>query len=271
LIVLAVVVGLSGCGKKSEEPQGETAAQPAKEAVNLGDMVLVPAGEFIMGSDIKGTDNKETVAYPQHKVNLPAFMIDKYEVTNFQFLDFSIKERYAGEGVKEGKDWRTFASQDKALFPVQYITWNDANAYCKSVGRRLPTEAEWEKAARGSDGKAYPWGNDWIEGRSNTAETNLLKPAAVGEYDDVSQYGAHDMLGNVREWTSTPFELYPGNPSKNPGKGRYVVRGLSPNHKGKMAHLWDRDGYPTAFLGDVGFRCAKDATPEDVAKASQAK
>ena len=110
-----------------------------------------------------------------------------------------------------------------------------------------------------------------MDGRSNTAETSLLKPANIGEYDDVSQYGVNDMLGNVREWTSTSFELYAGNPNKNPGKGRYVVRGLSPNHKGKMAHLWDRDGYPSAFLGDVGFRCAKDATPGEAAKSSPAK
>ena len=268
-IVLVVAVALCGCGKKDE--QQEAAAPAAKPVVNPGETVLIPAGEFIMGSNNKGTDGKETVAFPEHKVNLPAYYIDKYEVTNLQMLDFAIKEKYTGEGAKEGKDWRLFATPDKALVPVQYVTFNDAQAYCKSVGKRLPTEAEWEKAARGSDGKAYPWGNEWVDGRSNTAETSLLKPANIGEYDDVSQYNAHDMLGNVREWTSTPFELYAGNSNKNPGKGRYVVRGLSPNHKGKMAHLWDRDGYPAAFLGDVGFRCAKDATPADAAKSSPAK
>jgi formylglycine-generating enzyme required for sulfatase activity len=270
VVILATIFALSGCGKKGEETQGET-AEPAKAEVNLEEMVLVPAGDFIMGTNVKGPDNKETVSFPEHKVNLPAFWIDKYEVTNYQMLDFAIKESYTGEGAKEGKDWRILATPDKALFPVQYITLNDAKAYCKSVGKRLPTEEEWEKAARGSNGNAYPWGNEWEDGRSNTAETNLLKPAAVGQFNDVSPYGAHDMLGNVREWTSTPFEMYPGNPTKNLWKGRFVVRGLSPNHRGKVAHLWDRDAYPAAFLGDVGFRCAKDATPEDVAKASRAK
>jgi formylglycine-generating enzyme required for sulfatase activity len=270
VVVLAMICAVSGCGKKAEEQQGET-TQPAKPEVNLEEMVLIPAGEFIMGTNIKGPDNKETVAYPEHKVNLPAFWIDKYEVTNYQMLQFAIKEGYTGEGAKEGKDWRLFATPDKALFPVQYVTLNDAKAYCKSVGKRLPTEAEWEKAARGTDGRAYPWGNEWEEGRSNTAESGLLRPAAVGEFNDVSPYGVHDMLGNVREWTSTPFELYPGNPNKNPGKGRIVVRGLSPNHRGKLVHLWDRDGYPAEYLGDIGFRCAKDATPEDAAKAAQAK
>jgi formylglycine-generating enzyme len=274
-IVLAVIVGMSGCGKKETAPEGEAASQAAKPVVNPGEgeMVLIPAGEFTMGTDIKGSDGKESAAYPQHKANLPAFWIDKYEVTNFQMLDFSIKESYAGEGAKEGKDWRLYATPDKALFPVIYITWNDANAYCKSVGKRLPTEVEWEKAARGPDGKAYPWGNDWIDNRSNTAETGMLKPVAVGQFDDVSQYGVHDMLGNVREWTSTLFELYPGHPKQkeNPGKGRYVVRGLSPNHKGKLVRLWDRDAMPASYVGDIGCRCAKDATPEDVAKAAQTK
>jgi formylglycine-generating enzyme required for sulfatase activity len=135
--VLAALCVFIGCGKKSEEQQGET-AKPAKSVVEPGEMVMVPAGEFIMGSNVKGTDNKETVAYPEHKVNLPAFWIDKYEVTNFQMLDFAIKESYTGEGAKEGKDWRLFATPDKALFPVQYVTYNDAQAYCKSVGKRLP-------------------------------------------------------------------------------------------------------------------------------------
>jgi formylglycine-generating enzyme required for sulfatase activity len=265
-IVLAVIFGLSGCGKKQEEEVATTA--PAKPVVNPGEMVLVPSGEATIGSE-----NKEAVSYPQHKVNVPAFWIDKYEVTNFQMLDFSIKERYTGEGAKEGKDWRVLATPDKALVPVQYVTFNDAEAYCKSVGKRLPTEDEWEYAARGSKGNAYPWGNEWTDGKSNTAEAGLLKPANVGEYEDVSEFGAHDMLGNVREWTSTWYSTYPGNPKKDPnsGKQRRVVRGLSPNHRGKVAHLFDRDAMPAAYLGDIGFRCAKDATPEEAAKAPQAK
>jgi len=265
-IVLIVVCCLTACGKKKEESAGS--GETAKPAVVMGEMIFIPGGELNMG-----TDNKESAAFPQHKVEVPAFWIDKYEVTNFQFLDFSVKERYAGEGVKEGKDWRTLATPDKAMVPVQYITFGDAEAYCKSVGRRLPTEEEWEFAARGPDGRAYPWGNDWVDNRSNTAETGLLKPVDIGTYDDVSEFGVHDMLGNVREWTSTWYSPYPGNPKKDSfsGKQRRVIRGLSPNHKGKMAHLWDRDALPPAYLGDIGFRCAKDATPEDIAKASQAK
>ncbi len=267
VFIVALIVGLSGCGKKNKESEGETAA-PAKPVVTPGEMVLIPAGEAIIG-----TDDKASIAYPQHKVNVPAFWIDKYEVTNFQMLDFAIKDRYVGEGAKEGKDWRLLATPDKALVPVQLVTYNDAEAYCKAQGRRLPTEEEWEYAARGTKGNAYPWGNDWVDGRSNTAEAGPLKPVNVGEYDDVSQFGVHDMLGNVREWTSSWYSPYPGNPKKDPeaGKRRHVVRGLSPNHRGKVAHLWDRDAMPPAYLGDIGFRCAKDATPEDATKATQNK
>jgi len=265
IIVLAVIFGFSGCGKKKEEAE----VAPAKPAITPGETVFIPAGEAIIGSD----NDKASPAYPQHKVNVPAFRIDKYEVTNMEFLDFAINNKYEGEGAKEGKNWRLFATPDNGLVPVIYITWNDAQEYCKAAGKRLSTEEEWEKAARGPDGKAYPWGNDWIEGRSNTAESGNLKPMPIGKYEDVSQYGAHDMLGNVREWTSSWYNPYPGNAKKDPnaGKQRRVVRGLSPNHRGKMAHLWDRDAYPPAFLGDVGFRCAKDATPEDIAKNSPAK
>ena len=264
IIVLAVIFGFSGCGKKKEE--GEVA--PAKPVITPGAMVFIPAGEAIIGTD----SDKTSLAYPQHKVNVPAFWIDKYEVTNMEFLDFAINNKYEGEGAKEGKNWRIYATPDNALVPVQLITWNDANAYCKAAGERLPTEEEWEKAARGADGKAYPWGNDWVEGRSNTAEAGILKPMPIGKYDgDVSQYGVHDMLGNVREWTGSWFSYYPGNPKKETPKKFRVVRGLSPNHRGKVAHLWDRVGYVPAYLGDVGFRCAKDATPEDISKNSPAK
>jgi sulfatase modifying factor 1 len=268
LIVLSVMLGVSACGKKEQKESEEAASQAAKPSVVPGEMVLIPAGDFIFG-----TDNKESLAYPQQTINLPAFWIDKYEVTNSQFLDFSIKTSYIGEGAKEGKDWRLFFTPDKALFPVVYITWNDANAYCNSLGKRLPTEEEWEKAARGPNGNAYPWGNEWIDNRSNTSEYGVLNPVAVGQVDDVSYYGVHDMLGNVQEWTSSWFTMYKGNPKKDPKAGEKlrVVRGLSSRYRGKLGHLWDRSAYPANALFDIGCRCAKDATPEDAAKASQAK
>jgi formylglycine-generating enzyme required for sulfatase activity len=265
VIFAVVLLGcvLCACGKKEESAEGKSDKTDKSESTSpsttSGDMVLVPAGDFIMG-----TDDKESLSFPKHTVNLPAFWIDKFEVTNNQFLDFSIKEKYAGEGAKEGRDWRLwFTRADQAQLPVVYITWNDATAYCKSLGKRLPTEEEWEKAARGTDGRGYPWGSDWADNRSNTAEAGYRKAVAVGQFDDVSPYGAHDMLGNVQEWTASLFSIYKGNPKKDPNQGKdfRVVRGLSSNHRGRYAHLWDRIASPPSSLYGFGFRCAKDATP----------
>jgi formylglycine-generating enzyme required for sulfatase activity len=268
IIVASVVIGLSACGKKSEEAGKEAVPEAAVPKVVPGEMVLIPAGEFILG-----TNDKNSIAYPEQKVNLPAYWIDKYEVTNREFLDFSQKTGYVGEGAKEGRDWRLFVTAEKILFPVVYITWNDAETYCKSLGKRLPTEQEWEKAARGTDGKAYPWGNDFVMNRSNTYEAGMTNAVAVGQFDDVSSFGVHDMLGNVQEWTGSWYTTYPGNPKKDPKSGKIlrVVRGFSARIKAKANHLWDRSAWPPEALYDFGCRCAKDATPEDAAKAPQPK
>ncbi len=144
-IILALFLGLSACGKKEEVEEAPAVTETEAPEIVPGEMVFVPAGDFIMGSDDPKSDG-----YPKHTVNLPAYWIDKYEVTNAEYLDFSLKTGYQGEGAKEGKDWRIFftpATPEKAMIPVVYITWNDATAYCKSLGKRLPTEEEWEKAA----------------------------------------------------------------------------------------------------------------------------
>jgi formylglycine-generating enzyme required for sulfatase activity len=265
LLALIVMAGLIACGKKEAAKEEAAApAEAAKTAVVPGEMVFVPAGEFIMG-----TNDKKSNAYPEHKVNLPAYWIDKYEVTNYEFMQFSIKNSYAGEGAKEGKDWRLFATQDKGNVPVVYITWNDAQAYCKAQGKRLPTEEEWEKAARGPNGNAYPWGNEWKDGASNTYDAGLVKAVDVGQFSgDVSVFGAFDMLGNVQEWTDSKYSTYAGNPKKESQPWR-VVRGLSNRYKGKLGKLWDRAAQPPEALFDFGCRCAKDATPEDIAKLTK--
>jgi formylglycine-generating enzyme required for sulfatase activity len=269
IIVLGVLICLSACSKKEESESEAVATTEPAPSTGAEQMVLIPAGDFILGSD-----DKTSLSYPKQTINLPAFWIDKYEVTNMEFMDFSIKAGYVGEGAKVGKDWRLFftpATPEKAKLPVVYISWNDADAYCKHMGKRLPTEEEWEKAARGTSGFVYPWGNEWANGRSNTWENGRTNPVPVGTSSDVSPSGVEDMLGNVQEWTGSWFTTYKGNPKKDEKSGQKlrVVRGLSARYKAKMGHLWDRSAWPPEALFDFGCRCAKDATPEDAAKAAK--
>ncbi len=269
LLSVIMVFSLAACGTKEEAvTKTEKPSVPEKPAVTPGEMVLIPAGEFILGSN----DEKDSPAFPQSKMNLPAYWIDKYEVTNYEFLDFAVKTGYSGEGAKEGKDWRSFFTPDKAKYPVVYITYNDAEAYCKSLGKRLPTEFEWEKAARGTDGRRYPFGDKWDAALSNTYEAGMRQPTNVGQYQDVSPYGVYDMLGNVQEWTASWYQPYKGSNRKDKffGQTYRVVRGASSRIYGARAHLWDRSAYLPKSLYDFGCRCAKDATPEEAAKAPAA-
>lgn len=275
LALILAVLALGACGKKEEatQPSGQSAV-PEKPKIVPGEMVLVPAGEYIIGNDDKDTEGKLTDAYPKHTVKLPAFWIDKYEVTFKEFLDFSVNTSYVAEGETEGKTWRTFFSAEKANQPVVYITWKDADAYCKGMGKRLPTEVEWEAAARGPNGNRYPWGEQWEANRANTAEAPYKVPVDVGQFDDVSPFGVHDTFGNVQEWTGSWFKPYPGNRTNNPNYGEKfrVVRGLSSRwYGGKSSGLYARSAYLPNFLADFGCRCAKDATPEEAAKAAPAK
>jgi formylglycine-generating enzyme required for sulfatase activity len=165
--------------------------------------VEVPAGVFLMGSpageDIPGYE------CPQHEVALPAYHIGKYPLTNVQYAEF-IKQTKHPAPQKVGWFGQT-PPRDKLDHPVVGVSWYDAVAYCRwlseQTGRpyRLPTEAEWEKAARGTDGRLYPWGNEWDPGRCNCSgrDTTAVTAYPVGQ----SPYGCFDMVGNVWQWTST--------------------------------------------------------------------
>jgi formylglycine-generating enzyme required for sulfatase activity len=273
MLILGVLCCLGACGKKDVEEVVTEVVEEVAPSVVPGEMVLIPGGEFVMGSNLKYKDKKEdekgdySNAYPEHKGNLPDYLIDKYEVTNEEFMTFAMEEGYAGEAAEEGKDWRLFATIDKMNVPVVYITWKDAEAYCKAKGKRLPTEAEWEKAARGTEGFKYPWGNEWEDGHARTAETGR-EATDVGSYDDVSPFGVHDMLGNVQEWTASAYEPYKGGKAdpKAAGKNLRVIRGLSYLHRAKQGNLWNRDATEPTTLAFYGARCAADATPENIAK-----
>ena len=265
MFTLGFLFFLTSCGKNEAVEEDYDWEEPVVNDVIPGEMVFIPAGEFIMGTDNKTPDDVQ--AFPERKMKLDAFWMDKYEVTNEEFWKFSRDTEYLGEGVLKGHDWRTYYRMGvEDNVPVVFITWKDADTYCKANGKRLPLEAEWEYAARGPNGNKYPWGNEWEDGHANTSETGRRAPADVGTNDDVSHFGAHDMLGNVQEWTESWYETYPGGVADpNSGKKFRVVRGLSPNYRGQAASLWSRFAQPPTALFNYGFRCARNATPEEIA------
>lgn len=198
------------------------------------EMIYIPAGEFTMGWE--GIDSTVSVLpgpYPDflvHQVNLEGYWIDKYEVTNQQYQkcveNGACKPCNQNNIPPQGTDY--FTTPEYAEYPVVNVSWYMARDYCKWTGRRLPTEAEWEKAARGTDGRKYPWGNNkYSEIYANICDKNcpnakkgnisnpnfndgFAGPAPVGSFPDgASPYGGMDMAGNVWEWTSTASEPYP--------------------------------------------------------------
>ncbi|MBI1747005.1 MAG: SUMF1/EgtB/PvdO family nonheme iron enzyme [Acidobacteria bacterium] len=260
-IILGLIGGWVGCSSK-EEKSAKSEETPPAPTIKPGEMVLIPAGAFKMGSNQKGEDGKPTPAYPERDVDLPAYYIDKYEVTNGEFLKFTADTGYTSEAEAENKSWRLFFSPERVNYPAVNLTWNDANAYAKWAGKRLPTEAEWEKAARGTDGWRYPWGNEWVAGRSNTAETGFRQPREIGSYPgDESPFKVMDMLGNVQEWVADWYKAYPGNPKKEKEYGEVLrcARGGTSSHIGKMFSLWARTAYLPKALFGLGMRCVKDA------------
>lgn len=241
--------------------------------------VLIPAGKFRMGTDLKTTD---AASRPQHVVNLNAYRIDKYLVTNAQYARF-----IAATGHRPPSDWKNGKIQQGVLlYPVTLVNWYDATAYAKWAGKRLPTEAEWEKAARGTDGRRWPWGNDMDPSRLNTYY-NVGSATNVTAYaNGVSPYGVFDMAGNVDEWVEDDFLPYKGTDAASEVFQGKVARVLDAQDRAlKIADMipvnrqykvlrggsWKGDPFSTAsyhrdyawpnFASDFyGFRCA--SSPE---------
>ena len=230
-------------------------------------MVLVPAGEFTMGST-EGSDDEK----PAHRVSLDAYYIDKYEVTVGQYAKF-----LEARGVNGPPMWTTMDQPPHQKRPVVNVDWSDASTYCEWAGKRLPTEAEWEKAARGTDGRTYPWGNEPPDlGRANYGREKWNNHAAlvpVGQLEDgKSPYGIYDLAGNVWEWVSDWYDpdYYTTSPLQNPKgpeNGKYrVLRGgswdLAPENLRSarrdfnlpLAPDYDSPSYRNF---NSGFRCAK--------------
>jgi serine/threonine-protein kinase len=232
------------------------------------EMVFVPAGDFYMGSRDSDDANADNDEKPMHPVSLDDFLIDKFEVTNADFARFVEATGYQTDAEKEGlsRNWRD-AAEGQDNHPVVYVSWNDAVAYCEWVGKRLPTEAEWEKTARGTDGKIWPWGNDWDEDKVNSSEAGPGHTTAVGSYPDgASPYGCMDMAGNVWEWVADWYQgdYYQAAPDRNPqgpnqGVSR-VVRGGSWALPQRLNRCTGRFGFlPWVSRDDLGFRCASSS------------
>jgi formylglycine-generating enzyme required for sulfatase activity len=243
-------------------------------------MVLVPAGEFTMGS------NDSDDVRPPHRIYLDAFSIDKYETANALFERFVKATGHQTTAEREGwayvwtegkldkmngASWRVPngpGSSAESTHPVIQVSWFDADAYCQWAGKRLPTEAEWEKAARSTDGRKYPWGEQWDTSRANSSESKLGKTAPVGSYaSGVSPYGVHDMAGNVWEWVTDWYDkdYYKRSPERNPrgpDSGTFrVLRGGSWNLDALYLRAAYRGtGTPDSRSNSIGFRCARGAS-----------
>ncbi len=245
-------------------------------------MIRIPKGEFLMGTsneNIKLLQLKESdwayewsdnelfaAEQPQHVSSLDAYEIAKYPVTNEEYHAFTSDMAY-----RLPRDWTGFTFRDDTEnHPVVGISKIDAEAYIQwlnqktGLGFRLPTEAEWERAARGTDGRIFPWGNTFDPWRCNTAESVKKGTTPVGFYSPGgdSPSGAVDMVGNVWEWTQSLFLPYPFNPSKRndeaKARGRYVVRGGAWYYTRKLARCAAREGIVADYLSSsIGFRLAR--------------
>lgn len=238
--------------------------------------VLVPAGDFEMGVD---GDSLPSDEQPKHRVSLDAFHIGKYEVTNRQYWTFvKATGHRLPENCCDPKEniWRGNVMLDGiGELPIINVSWDDAAAYCKWVGGRLPTEAEWEKAARGTDGRTYPWGNDPVSGnRANYSLepvpffTGPSTLARVNQYDfGRGPFGTYEMAGNVWEWVQDWYDenYYKNAPAKNPtgpsdGKERGIRGGSWRNDAATLRSANRYKHAPTERRTYIGIRCAKDAT-----------
>jgi formylglycine-generating enzyme required for sulfatase activity len=261
------------------------------------EMILIPAGEFLMGSDPLIDEDADDDEQPQHLLYLPDYYLAKTPVTNAQFRAFiratdyqtvaehkSWSNVWAGQWRKiNGTDWQhphgpESSIDGKDYHPVVQISYQDAIAYCNWLAEvtsrqyRLPSEAEWEKGARGSDGRIYPWGNDWEVGWCNSVESGSGDSMPVGAYPvGESPYGLLDMAGNVWEWTRSLWGKELNKPDfrypYRPGDGREnvragndilrVLRGGSWGSNGDVARCafryWD---LPDFRCNNVGFRVA---------------
>jgi formylglycine-generating enzyme required for sulfatase activity len=237
---------------------------------------FVPAGEFLMGAvpqqlpppdypAVQGVDLQANPSeQPQRRIALGAYFIDRHPVTNAAYARFLAD---TPDYPTHGHTREVHPLAESANLPVVNLSWQDARAYARWAGKRLPTEAEWEKAARGEDGRSFPWRGTFHKGRCNTAEGGLGGVTAVGRFSSSggdSPYGVADMCGNVWEWTqdwyaADTYRLAPraSNPTGPPEGEHKVLRGGSFRESSERSRTFSRFWRkPRLRRDDFGFRCA---------------
>jgi len=266
-LLLLFLALIAGCGS----------SKPVCEEGNVEPgMVFIPAGEFTMGNNLGDDDEK-----PERAVFLDAFCIDQYEVTNAQYKECADAGACSPpERSSSPTRLSYYDNPEYDNYPVIWVTWDAAQTYCKWRGKRLPTEAEWEKAARGTDKRLWPWGNSEPDGsKLNLCDVNCTydwkeshiddgyqDTAPVGSFEaGKSFYGVYNMGGNVREWLADWYspDYYRIAPDRNPpgpdedsGMGR-TLRGGSWRSNIPVAYSTYRLWYkPTVKDEYIGFRCA---------------
>ncbi len=215
-------------------------------------MVEIPGGEFLMGRN-NAADPEET---PAHSVSLASYYLDKTPVTNSQYAGFVRATN--GQGAPDSIQSEFPAGQD--AWPVTNVSWHEASDYCQANGKRLPTEAEWEFAARGTDSRLYPWGNEFTKGLANSTESGLNHPEPVGmRTAAASPFGVLGMSGNVWEWCEEDYIPYPGHRSdfSIPAAAKVIRGGSFESDKDHVTTTTRNLELASTHSPRIGFRCAK--------------
>ncbi len=267
--------------KRGKETQSYTSGEAdallgEEEWRDVAWMISIPAGVFTMGSDDERTNEQNK---PAHRVRTGAYKIDKFPVTQAQYAKFIAANHY-----RVPLNWKDGTiPRGLALHPVTMVSWYNARDYCAWAGKRLPTEAEWEKAARGTDSRRWPWGSVMHPENLNTYyKVGHTTPVNAFPHG-ASPYGVMDMAGNVQEWVANEFEPYPGTAAKHevfearaidPEYHRgseekerliyYVMRGGSWKSDPFSTYAYHRNYAMPNYASDFfGFRCAMDDQPKE--------
>ena len=263
--IVAILRGTTTTPYEKSTPGSSTEADPETDAASgeepiQEEVVTIPSGPFVRGTNGGGFDEQ-----PQRTIFLDVFSIDRYEVTNHQYQQFVVATGHRKPGLpsryaKSGSKVRGVNQ------PAVYVSWEDAAEYCRWKGKRLPTEAEWEKAMRGSDGRLWPWGNDEQPHSANWArvQDGHEVSARVGIFaTDKSPYGVMDGAGNVIEWVADWYNetYYKDSPEQNPPSPEYgtyrVLRGGGYTTTGLDIRITSRSKMMPDFRDEtIGFRCA---------------